>query len=194
VDNRIVAQRTFDRFNDFGESGFPESLVSDQKLYVSVGSSIGISTRAENQNEPGAMLVELPDTSQLPTQWYGYEAVDTLIISTSDPSRFRQLIASGAQVEAIDEWVQLGGRLILCVGAEARSVLDSQAPLARFAPGALADVVTLKRGAALESFSGVSARVPPAGRGDALNLQVSQLKKIEGVTLVEEGNTPLVIR
>jgi hypothetical protein len=204
VGGREVAKRRFHRYVNLGEPAVPEPLDPAQKLYLLIGPPIGIDTKLVNrQPSPNpqaasqvnqAEVVELQDAGQLPTQWYGYEAVDALIISTSEPGSFRQLTDMSAALQALKEWVESGGKLILCSGSQSRDVLGADAPLATFAPGPLADVVTLRRGAALESFSGATSRIPPMGRGDAINLQVPRFDRIDGVVLAEEGDVPLIVR
>jgi len=77
------------------------------------------------------------DIDRLPTHWCGYEGVDAVILSTSRPEIYRKLATHSAVVQALDEWVRMGGRLVLCVGARAEEILAADAPLGRFAPGRL---------------------------------------------------------
>ena len=60
---------------------------------------------------------------QLPTDCCGYEGVDAVILSTSRPEIYRRLSADDAQVQALDQWVRMGGRLVLCAGSAAEEIL-----------------------------------------------------------------------
>jgi hypothetical protein len=183
-------EATFESNATRGPGTLAWALDERQKLYVVVGPPIGLAW------PQGAKLDEqvvLADTSQLPTRWYGYDAVDVLVFSTSQAETFRQLREDSAQLSALEDWLKLGGRLVLAVGAEARSVLDANSPLASFAPGKLADVETLKRGDALEKFVGAKQRIPFTGRGESQGLLAARLEHPQGVVLVEEGDLPLVV-
>ena len=61
---------------------------------------------------------QVSDVERLPTQWYGYEGVDAVILSTSRPEIYAKLTANDARVQALDQWVRMGGRLVLCVGSQ----------------------------------------------------------------------------
>ena len=167
------------------------ALDERQKLYVVVGPSIGLAWPTGSKIDEQILLA---DTNPLPTHWYGYDAVDALVFSTSQAEAFRQLREDSAQLRALEEWIEMGGRLVLTVGAEAHSVLGASSPLERFAPGKLIEIETLKRGDALEKFIGAKQRIPFAGRGDNQALLAARLERPQGVVLVEEGDLPLVVR
>ena len=68
----------------------------------------------------------------------------------------------GARLEALDQWIRMGGRLVLCVGSRADEVLAQGSALRRFAPGRLEKIVALKSdrgvGSVCRSFGGGAAR------------------------------------
>jgi hypothetical protein len=133
------------------------------------------------------------DIEQLPTDWCGYEGVDALLISTSDLEIFRKLTPDNVRIKALDEWIRMGGRLVLCVGSNADVVLAENAPLAQFAPGPMETVFTREQTAAWEQFSGSSMPVPQPKTGDKIKFRCPKLKVTEGVEAREE-DLPLVVR
>jgi hypothetical protein len=55
----------------------------------------------------------------LPTRWFGYHAVDVLILGTSDAHFVEELLKdTEKRKEALGEWVRRGGRLVLSVGRQ----------------------------------------------------------------------------
>ena len=109
-----------------------------RKLIVTVGASaLGVEeagklTGLEPEYRP--VVARLDDVAQLPTHWCGYEGVDAVILSTSRPEIYRKLAADSPQMQALDEWVRMGGRLVLCVGSQAEKVLAAGSPLRPLRP------------------------------------------------------------
>ena len=65
---------------------------------------------------------------------------------------FRKLTPDDARIKALDEWIRMGGRLVLCVGSQADEVLAANSPLAAFAPGRLETIVTSRSDRRLGAF------------------------------------------
>ena len=142
------------------------------------------------QRQPA--VARLDDLEHLPEQWYGYEGVDALVLCTSKPALWRGLGRERARIEALDQWVRMGGRLVLCVGAEAAVVLAKDSALARFAPGRLQKMVALRQTGGLETYAGSTNAILPAASDTAL--AVPRLGDAEGVVEVRELDLPLLIR
>jgi Protein of unknown function (DUF1549) len=96
----------------------------------------------------------------LPNRWYGYEGVDLVVLATSEPETYEH--GSGERLEALTQWVRMGGRLLLAVGRAGTEVLAADAPLSRFAPGKLSELIPLRQTGALETFAGTSERLDRA--------------------------------
>jgi hypothetical protein len=198
VDGRKAIDRTFDNDKDAFGLRLPEGLPTDDTLLVTVGGSLGIEREQTGPSYGVAQtrVARVGDVSELPRQWYGYEGVDALVLFTSRSELYSKLAENSPQVVAIDQWVERGGKLVLCVGAQAPIVLSPGAALARFSPGALDGTTTLPRTAALENYSGILSPVPRAG-GDQIRLQVPKFKpeSVRGVVDAKEGDDlPLVVR
>ena len=111
-------------------------------------------------HEHRPVVARVDDIGQLPTSWYGYEGVDAVVLSTSQAELYRKLMPEGARPDALDQWIRMGGRLVLCVGSRADEVLAPDSALKRFAPGRLEKIVPLRQTGALEMYCGSSVAVP----------------------------------
>ena len=133
---RVVIERTFRTFDDAGDNlVVPMPLGSEQKLIVAVGSSIGLEEVAfekQNTEEEKFTVARLENTRQLPTRWFGYEGVDLLVMTTSRSDIYKEFSPTGAQHAALDTWIRLGGRLLLCVGGNALAqIIGRETPCGR---------------------------------------------------------------
>jgi hypothetical protein len=189
-----VAGRVFKTSEVADDAHFRPAIAAGQKMIVSVGvDPLGVEGLVElTRRETGEQViaVRLEDCSQLPAQWYGYEGVDTLVLSTSEPEIFTDLKPDGARIAALAEWIRMGGRLVLCIGSRAEEVLSDEAPVRQFAPGRLQEMVPLgsTQTRSLESYAASSTAIPPPG------IRVPHLADVEGVVEAREGSLPLVVR
>ena len=88
-------------------------------------------------------VVEVDSAGGLPTEWFGYEGVDVLVLTTADLEFWRQMAADERRISAIERWLDLGGRLVVCCGRNAPKVIGEGGPLAKLVPGKFAEVVRL---------------------------------------------------
>ncbi len=140
----------------------PPAVLASQRLLVTVGHPIGVRDairRWQLDDSQRTVAVAVDRTDHLPDDWRGYEGVDTLIVTTGDPAIYRSF--RGKQLDAIDRWVRMGGRLLLCVGANGRELLSprSEEPL-----GA---VVGVARQPAIHGSAGASPSQPDVSQPDA---------------------------
>ncbi len=194
VDGRVIARREFVAGEESGAVRFLPAVPALRPLIVSVGEAgveDAIALRQANPTQED-VVARLTHPEQLPDRWYGYEGVEAVVLSTSRPEVFENLATDGDRVNALDRWVRLGGRLVLSVGAEGKQVLAPGAPLARFAPGRLAGMVSLPRLVALETFAGGSTPLPEPTPQQPL--RVPRLEVAEGVVEAREADLPLVVR
>lgn len=195
--DQTVARRTFQADASADRSQFPPALLSGQELMVEVSiASMGTQEAAgsiERRPEEKADVARLADASQLPDQWYGYEGVDAILLSTSEPKLYDGLKPDGPQMAALEQWVRMGGRLVLSVGQQAEQVLKPGSPLARFAPGRLAKMVPLRQTAELETYAASSIAITTAD-GRRPELHVPMLADLSGVIEARQTKLPLVVR
>jgi hypothetical protein len=105
------------------------AAASHVSLYRALRPEKGGGAAEANGNDLGNLLAEDPNSliqvahigqaRDLPTRWFGYNAVDVLILGTSSPTFVRELLEDKAnRKEALAEWVRRGGRLVIAVGRE----------------------------------------------------------------------------
>ena len=196
VDGRVVASRTFDAASQADDEHFLPAI-EGPKLIVSVGAtSLGVAEAGKLGSldpECQPVVARVSDIERLPTQWCGYEGVDAVILSTSRPEIFGKLAANNARVEALDQWVRMGGRLVLCVGKEGNAMLAEGLPLRRFAPGRFEKRGLLHETGAIETYCG-SRKPASEAAGGKVAMSMSRLVDIQGVVEASDNGQPLVIR
>ena len=171
-------------------------IAATSEMIVSLGTTpFGLrdafGDRSSSSGQPGRKLIELESITELPTEWFGYSAVDALVIAAGDGKLVTELAADKAKFAAIKRWIELGGRLVVFCGAEnANELLGTGGPLASLAPGKLAEVVRLPEAGPLERFANVIA--PIAGA----EIDVLRLTDVDGNIEAYWRSTdlPLVVR
>ncbi len=193
---KVIASRTFTTAQKPDDTHFLPGL-EFQDLIVAVGAtSFGLEEAVKlggMESEYRPATARLEDIEHLPTDWRGYEGVDAVVLSTSRPEINGKLAGCHDQMQALEEWVQMGGRLVLCVGSQAEKMLAAEGPLRRFAPGRLEKMVPLRRTGALESYCGSRLGMPQADNATTL-LRVPRLADLQGVVEAREADLPLVVR
>ena len=193
----VVANKAFRSSSTPAADGYSPALPSTFRLIATLASdSAGVEQAMgvlREESDEKTVAFQLDSASPLPTRWYGLESLDTLVLSTSDPDTYASLKPDGPEIEALDQWVRMGGKLLIALGSQAESVLAEGAPLARFVPGRLQRTVVLRQTGALEAYAGGAVPVP-RGPGGRLEFRAPQLDAVQGVVEAREGNLPLVIR
>lgn len=169
------------------------------QLLLELGPSLGLGSLLQNDNNSNEQIatrvIHLEDVETMPTSWIGYEGIDTVLLTTSQPEFYRPFIENSECLNALRRWVELGGRLIVFCGAEAGELLGNQGPLTSLIPGTFDSVVPLRQWQPLENFSG--SERPKAG-GGRLDLRVPKLVNVRGRVLVHAGRhanaLPLVVQ
>ena len=145
------------------------------------------------------MAAWLSDPRDLPTHWSAYKGVKAVVLATNRWNIYRGIAADDARIAALDEWVNMGGRLVLSVGLRARDALSPDSPLRRFAPGQLREVFSLHQ---LGAWSPIAAadRAPPCAAGaDSAEgaeggMPAAWLSDVRGTVEASDADLPLVIR
>ncbi len=190
-------RRTFEAADRPDKDQFPAAVENHRKLVVTVASGpVGVEEafnllRLSPKDQ--AVVGRMEDASQLPGQWYGYEGIDALVFTTSQTKPYAGLKPDSPQMLALEQWIEMGGKLILCVGREGAEVLRDGGPLARFAPGRLQKMVFLRQTGAWEAYAGSSIPVPQSTNGRH-EIRVPQLMQVKGVVEARETDLPLVVR
>ena len=193
---QTIAERTFSSTG--AAADYPSALVATRELILTVGPEpLGVDEALRGLPMPAEQrpeCVHLDNVGTLPRVAQGYDGVDALLVSTSQPELFDAQHFQPSQCDALDTWIRQGGTLVWCVGAQAEQVLASSYPLSRFAPGRFERMVALRRTAALESYVGGSTPLTQGVRRREDRLEVPQLVDVAGVVDAQESQVPLVVR
>lgn len=178
-------------------TGLSSRLASTQELVVGVGPPLDLAAAAATIKRPaelGIAAVQIDKPADLPDRWWGYDGVDTLVLTTSDPAITAAL--SAEQHSALHEWLRLGGRLVLSLGSRGGELLASE-PWSAMVPGRFVEVTPLRERSGLETFAG--AELPWESDEFQRNRPlVTRLDDADGLVLVDEvgggGDRPLIVR
>ena len=151
----------------------------------------------ENEDSAARSVVELTDVDALPSDWFGYDGVDLVILDAANNSLVRRLATVERRFAEFQRWIELGGHLVIfCGGDAAQEMLVEGGPLATLAPGELAEVVRLSETGPLEHFAKSDA--PIAGSDRRVAISVPRLTNVDGNIEVYAGRRPsylpLVVR
>ncbi len=160
-----------------------EILEPRELLYLTVGSPLPRLKAAvkpepakkenpeEDDNEPIPGFASIQKIADLPDRWFGYEAVDVLVLTTSGDAFAQGLLdMDQARRDALFDWVRRGGRLVFSVGrnqASAAKFLE-RVPLV---DGVLESKVTRPALPSLQQWIGADPRRKPIGAIDLVAVQ-----------------------
>ncbi len=191
-DDQVLASK---RFTSGEHPEFPPAVAATGKIILGVGvDPLGLKdavARLHEKEDARTVAVRLENGRQLPDRWYGYEGIEALVISTSQPEIFADWTPSSPQVIALERWIRMGGRLVLCVGSRAEEVLGEDSPWAAFAPGKLSRMVDLRQTRALESYAAGEMAIETE---DEDGLRIPRLLQVQGTIEAREADLPLVVR
>ncbi len=126
---------------------------------------------------------------QLPGRWYGYDSADAVVIDTNDAETLTAL--NGGRIEAIRQWVERGGHLVVAVSSRWQAVNDG--PLGSMLPAKLVGQSQVTPFDSLESFTGGTQHQD----FDNVPVQAAKFEDVEargGRVIASTLSTPLVIR
>lgn len=198
TDSKTRVARTFFAGPEAGDGIIAGGLPATNRLLVALGPPLGLSDLLANDSDnelTRTRLIQLESTADLPTQWQGYEGVETLVLTTSQPELYRPLLQNNARVEAIRRWVEMGGKLVIFCGSQAEELLGANGALVELIPGKFSEIVDIQQSQPLETFSGSEQSITPDRR---VSFQTPVFTDIRGrlEAVVRRGplDVPLVIR
>jgi hypothetical protein len=193
-----MAARTLAVAAETGRGVVAAPLSVTGQLFVQIGPSIGLADLLFAEGDTEATRSEvaaLPTLADLPEKWVGYEGIDTVVLTTSDPAIFAPTPESEAPLRVLQEWVEMGGKLVLFCGERAEQFFGPEGLLSPFVSARFVDLIDLQETQALEVFSGTEQALTPNRR---IRLQVPRFADIRGNQLALAGRgarqVPLVIQ
>ena len=174
----------------------PARLSASQEVIVGVGQDLELPGVVKLIRRPAehALVAVQAQPLDLPDHWWGYEGVDTVVLTTSDAASLAKW--SPEQREALLEWNLLGGRIIVSVGRRGEELAAASSPWSALLPGKLAEVSPLRERTGLETMAG--AELPWEDEAFQRNRPlVTRLAEVDGQVLMDEagsGDRPLAIR
>ena len=199
ADGEVQTERNFYAGPEPGGRFVSGGIPATNRLLLQFGPALGLGDLigdSQMQNElTKTRVTRLEDAADLPTRWFGYEGIDTVLLTTSQVELYRPLLQNPARVEALRRWVEGGGKLVVFCGQEAEELLGSGGVLAELTPGDFEEMLPLRQSLRIEAYSGSNDPITPNRR---LDLQVPKLTNLRGKVLAhagrEETDLPLVVR
>jgi len=200
---QVSATRTFYASGNPSPNMVPGGLPATNRILLEFGSSLDLgelvqSTQTGNSHSDQQLATRVARVEQavdLPGAWYGYESIDTVLLTTSNANLYHPLLKNRDQLAALSQWVERGGRLVLFCAANAEKLLSADGLLASFAPGRFEKMERLSQPQPLATFSG-SAQ--PIARNRRVNFDIPSLLDVRGQILASAGRSattvPLVVR
>lgn len=190
--DRVLARKAW----QIGTSAWPMGRAGGQAidLYLGLPNDAPKSTAAVRGTTP-PLEVRLASLRDLPRQSLAYDSVDAVVLSAGQPMFATDTAEFAEALQALDEWVRGGGRLVFACGRLCESVLGPDSPWSRFVPGRLTGSGTLTKISAVESYAKTSE---PLQVDEFYRLPVAQLTDVTGMVEAAEGTgreaLPLVVR
>lgn len=193
VEGQTLAER---RFRAGDGADLPAALPTHEELWIGIGRGVGLEAAARRiertQGSRGVRVVWLEDVSDLPPHWFDYDAVSVVALAASQPAGWQAWTAENPQPIALRQWVERGGRLLLCGGAGLAPLFAPSSPLAVFQSGQIDGDAPLRSLGAFEQYADTSVRLPAPATGT--ELRVPRLTGVRGVVEAREGDLPLIVR
>lgn len=197
----VVAKRTFSTSRPLDSGGIVSGEPATTRLLVEIGqTSLGAAAAVDAEKSSlkwytQNVIGRVTDFTALPREWLAYEGVDTILLSTSASDAWASLRADDPRIQALTDWVQLGGRIILFSASNSSEVFGQGGPLAGLAPGPLQEVVTVDNLSALQAYVGGNEPLPRRGR---FQMGVPKFSSVRGDVELKVGprktSLPVVIR
>lgn len=166
-------------------------LLSTQEWFLQVGAPLDLKPMLRQMKRTTAaapVTRQVEDLTKLPTHWWGYAAVDQLVVTTSVEGGLEAL--RPPQREALLQWLRMGGRLFLCAGRRAEAFF-AKAELQMLAPGKFARLVRQRQAPGLENYARATERL---GSFEVALFQEPRGARIAVEQSVTREERPLILR
>ncbi|MDR0391852.1 MAG: hypothetical protein LBH59_08095 [Planctomycetaceae bacterium] len=174
---------------------FLTPIPSERRIILIVGNEdIGLQGAIAElalREERRPLIVKINSAADLPDQWFGYEAINMIVLTTTEPDQFKKLHANSPQILAIDKWIKLGGHLFFCAGRESESLIAGEsAPLSRFLSGKFEKMTDIRKGDLLETFVLSKRKIQIESANDFLIMPL--ISNPKGLIRLRDGDMPIV--
>lgn len=178
-----------------------KSLDLGDQLILTAGLALpGLQRALDRSNELNTAkyrVAHINSAEPLPAEWYGYDAIDLLVVGTSEPSFVQRLIDQRKQSQALADWVRRGGRLLISTGRNpdvARRLIEK---LGLRLPVEIAARTSVRRLDAVETW--LRERRPPPLSDVSRGVVIARLKPGRlSETIIAQNNgqaiLPIVLR
>jgi len=177
----------------------PPPVNAERPIYLIIGNEdIGLQGAVAElmlREDRRPLLVKVKSLADLPDRWFGYEAIEMVVLTTTEPQLFEGLTSNSPQMRALDDWVKLGGKMLLCAGKDAGPFLEPEdGALRLFLPGEFAEMTELRSGTRFESFVNSKRQIFMNGTDEAPFMKMPRFTNPRGITFMSDGDLPLVLR
>lgn len=179
----VVAGRRF----ELSDNVAANHLQGNQTLILAQNAPSGLSESAAGPVvvADAVVVVQNQNVRDLPTQWFAYGSVNTVVLATRDSVFFDSLDA--VRASALQTWVRQGGNLVLSVANNWQVVQASF--LGPMLPAKLTGIASVRVPDVLETFANAKDRFEAGDDG----LPVAQLADVRGRVEVESAGRPVVV-
>jgi hypothetical protein len=167
-----------------------------RELLVTIGPAPGVAEAAglnKRLEEVTFIVAPVERTSELPDRVWGYEGVERVVLIAGETSPVEELRPE--QIEALHQWVKLGGKLIFSIGARAPQLLHPDQLWSKLMPGKFAALDPLRDTIPLQNYAGVD--FPRTALTNQTRPPVVKFTDRTGRVELEqagEDNPPLILR
>ena len=199
VDGKVRASRKFYVSFEPDEESIAGGLPATNQLLLCFGTTFDLAELLHPwQRNPDLLqtkIAHVDRAAQLPTEWYGYEGFDTVVLTTSDAELYRPLQQDSRRLVALQQWVERGGPACGILRRAGPGTADRRRPAGRVGPRPLRKAGAVASGPIRSRCSAVRRNRSPGGR---LDLRVPQLVDVRGEVLAFAGSKatdlPLLVR
>ncbi len=163
-----------------------------QTLLVGLGNGPSLEPTAALHQQPrddAWSATHIVHPENCPHSALAFDGVDVLVLHTRDRQFLQQLDPD--QWQAITDWVEFGGRLIISLSPESEELLAPGQPLSRLTEATFDGHLPQRDTTGLESFAGVESRLDVAAKQKNQTWQgvpTVRLKTQRGRVIVFDGN------
>ena len=169
-----------------------QALNATESLVLSIGSPAGLYELSKEPSPDQADAAEIPQVvncsmlvSEMPAQWFAYEAASAVVMATSSEAFFDNI--DPLRISALRSWVRQGGHLVVSVANNWQVV--SKSFLGPMLPAELTGLGSTRSPEVLETYINAKIRFD-LGRG---GLPIATLANLRGRVELEQGDRPLAV-